>query len=57
MKPHRNNMYEQMYCAQLTEKEKQALEIARRMLGSSFCLEKSIGYLSWLAKKKSTPPS
>ena len=50
-------MYEQMYCAQLTEKEKQALDIAKRMLGSSFCLEKSIGYLEWLAKKKSTPPS
>jgi len=48
-------MYEQMYCEQLTEKEKQALEIAKRMLGSSFCLEKSIGYLSWLAKKKSNP--
>lgn len=48
-------MYE-LYCAQLTEKEKQALDIAKRMLGSSFCLEKSIGYLTWL-KKKNTPPS
>jgi|LauGreSBDMM110SN_4_FD.fasta_scaffold112032_2 hypothetical protein len=45
-----------MYVEQLTEKEKQAMEIAKRMLGSSFCLEKSIGYLEWL-KKKNTPSS
>ncbi len=44
-----------MYSSQLTEKEKLALEIAKRMLGSSFCLEKSIGYLQF--KKKSIPPS
>ena len=43
------------YYDQLSEKEKQAFEIAKRMLGSSFCIEKSIGYLDWI-KKKNTPP-
>jgi hypothetical protein len=40
------------YLAQLTEKEKIAMAIAKRMLGSSFNLEKSIGYLSF---KKNNP--
>jgi hypothetical protein len=43
------------YVQQLTEKEKQAMEIAKRILGTSFCLEKSIGYLEWF--KKNTPHS
>ena len=42
-----------MYVEQLSEKEKVALDIAKRMLGS-FCLEKTIGYLEF--KKKCTPP-
>jgi hypothetical protein len=33
------------YVEKLTEKEKVALEIAKRMLGSSFNLKKSIGYI------------
>jgi hypothetical protein len=33
------------YIAQLTKKELVAMAIAKRMLGSSFNLEKSIGYL------------
>jgi hypothetical protein len=33
------------YLAQLTEKERVAMEIAKRMLGSSFDLSLSIGYL------------
>ena len=40
------------YLTQLSEKEKIALAIARRMLGSSFNLEKSIGYISF---KKNNP--
>ena len=32
--------------------EKKALEIAKEDLGSSFNIEKSIGYLSWLKKNK-----
>jgi len=43
-----------MYVSQLSEKEKLALEIAKRMLGSSFCLEKSIGYIKF--KKTHNPP-
>jgi hypothetical protein len=38
------------YLAQLTEKERVAMEIAKRMLGSSFDLSLSIGYLVY--KKK-----
>jgi hypothetical protein len=38
------------YLSQLTEKERVAMEIAKRMLGSSFDLSLSIGYLSY--KKK-----
>jgi len=38
------------YVETLTEKEKVALEIAKRMLGSSFDLKLSIGYI-----KKYTP--
>jgi hypothetical protein len=34
------------YLAQLTEKERVAMEIAKRMLGSSFDLSLSIGYLA-----------
>ena len=40
------------YLAQLTEKEKIAMAIAKRMLGSSFNIEKSIGYISF---KKNNP--
>ncbi len=42
------------YLAQLSPKEKVALEIVRKSLGSSFNLEQSIGYLKF--KKKNTPP-
>jgi hypothetical protein len=34
------------YLASLTEKERIAMEIAKRMLGSSFDLSLSIGYLT-----------
>jgi len=33
------------YVSQLSEKERVAMEIAKRMLGSSFDLSLSIGYL------------
>jgi hypothetical protein len=35
------------YLAQLSEKERIAMEIAKRMLGSSFDLSLSIGYLAY----------
>ena len=41
---------EEAYIAQLSEKERIALEIARRMLGSSFNLARSLGYLRYLAR-------
>ena len=40
------------YVKSLNDIEKKALEIAKEDLGSSFDLEKSIGYLSWLKKNK-----
>jgi len=38
----------QNYLDSLSEKEKQTLEIAKDHLQTSFCLEKSIGFLEWL---------
>ena len=40
------------YVEQLTEKEKVALEIAKRMLGSSFDLKKSVGYIKKYSPRK-----
>ena len=41
------------YLKQLSPKEKQAYQIAQSHLGSSFNLEKSIGFQKWIANKKS----
>ena len=35
------------YIKQLNEKEKMALKIAQEHLGSSFNIERSIGFLQW----------
>ena len=40
------------YLASLKEIEKVALKIAKEDLGSSFNIEKSIGFLNWLKKNK-----
>lgn len=40
------------YLNQLNDFEKKAYDIAKNHLGSSFDIEKSIGYLTWLEKKK-----
>ena len=42
----------QKYIKQLSVMEKKALEIAKEDLGSSFNIEKSIGFLKWLKKNK-----
>lgn len=42
------------YLNSLSEMEKIALDIAKRMLGSSFSLESSIGYIEF--KKTYIPP-
>ena len=46
------------YIAQLSDKERVAFLIAVRMLGSSFSLEKSIGFIQKKKQKKKTsnPP-
>ncbi len=40
------------YEAQLSDTEKQALKIAHHQLETSFCIEKSIGFLNFLKSKK-----
>ena len=40
------------YLESLTDIEKIALKIAQEDLGSSFNIEKSIGFLKWLKKNK-----
>ena len=39
-----------IYIEQLSEKEQVAFKIAKEHLGSSFNLEKSIGFQKWLKK-------
>jgi hypothetical protein len=41
----------QQYIKSLDEKELQAYHIAKSHLGSSFNLEKSVGFLKWLEKQ------
>jgi hypothetical protein len=41
----------EQYLKTLDEKERMAYEIAKDHLNSSFELEKSVGYLKWLAKR------
>ena len=38
----------QQYIESLSKKEKKAYDIAFQHLGSSFTLEKSVGFLEWL---------
>jgi hypothetical protein len=40
----------QEYIQQLSTKETKALKIAQEHLGSSFNIEKSIGFIKWLKK-------
>ena len=46
-----NNVIER-YINSLNQIEKQALEIAKIQLESSFCIEKSIGFLEFLKEEK-----
>ena len=41
------------YIGQLSDVEEIAYKIAKEHLGSSFDIEKSIGFLSWIKKNKS----
>jgi hypothetical protein len=40
------------FLQQLTSKERKTYQIAKEHLGSSFSLEKCIGFQKWLAEKK-----
>lgn len=42
----------QQYIDSLCEKRKKGYEIAKRLLGNTFNLEKSIGYNKWLVQTK-----
>ena len=52
MNPKKQKTSLEKYVDSLSNIEKKALQIAKEDLGSSFDLEKSIGYLSWLKKNK-----
>lgn len=44
--------YQEQYIQSLSEKELQAFLIAKSHLGTSFSLEKSLGFIKWLEKIK-----
>lgn len=44
----------ELYVQSLPEKEYKAYLIAKEHLGSSFSLEKSVGYLKWIKTKEET---
>ena len=45
-----------MYLESLSDKEKIGIEIAEKQLGSSFCLERSLGYLKfWKGSRARLP--
>ena len=46
-----------LYIASLSKKEKKAYDIAFQHLGSSFTLEKSIGFLKWTSLRTSLQTS
>ena len=41
-----------LYLEEMTEREKKVIEIAKETLGSSFNIEKSIGYQEWKKNSK-----
>ena len=47
----KNDKHIEEFLKNLTEKETIAYEIAKDMLGSSFDVEKSIGFLKWAEEK------
>ena len=47
-----NNEVVEQYIAQFTPSEKIVYEIARKQLESSFCIEKSIGFLEYVKTVK-----
>ncbi len=47
----KNQKHIEEYLKELTEKENIAYNIAKEMLGTSFDVEKSIGFLKWAKEK------
>ena len=45
-----------LYIEQLTEQQKVVLNIAKDHLATSFCIEKSIGYLKWRGTARGAAP-
>ena len=45
-----------LYISSLSKKEKKAYDIAFQHLGSSFTLEKSVGFLEWLRSNEQFVP-
>jgi len=45
----------EMYLESLNEKELKAYAIAKSFLGSSFQLEKSVGFLKWCRETQASP--
>lgn len=48
----KEEQYHKEFLNGLNDKEKIALDIAKRMLESSFDIEKSIGYIKWKRKRE-----
>jgi len=46
-KPEENTDNVSLYINQLSDQEKMVFNIAKEHLETSFCIEKSIGYLNW----------
>lgn len=42
----------QEYISTLNDREKRVMEIAREHLESSFCIERSVGFIKWKNSKK-----
>jgi hypothetical protein len=49
--------YQEQYVKSLSEKELQAYLIAKSHLDTSFSLEKSLGFIKWLEKRKESEKS
>lgn len=46
------NQQIQDYISSLSEREKLVMEIAREHLQSSFCIERSVGFIKWVNANK-----
>jgi hypothetical protein len=54
LKPHETPDNVKPYLEQMTSKERELHDLAVKLLGSSYFIEYSHGYLNWLSKQKSS---